>query len=97
MRLSPSFLSIRATDARLTASRKVVVSIVALTISVIGTGKKFLGLVYLNFFISFSIFVRLLSLEVGLFTLSFTFIILGCISYLLIIKSIADESSIFVS
>ena len=53
MRLSPSFLSIRATDARLTASRKVVVSIVALTISVIGTGKKFLGLVYLNFFISF--------------------------------------------
>ena len=63
MRLSPSFLSIRTTDARLTASRKVVVSIVALTISVIGTGKKFLGLVYLNFFISFSIFVRLLSLE----------------------------------
>ena len=57
------------------------------------------SLIQLNSFISFSTswtFTLFRTKQVGLFKLSFIFIMLGCVLYLLIIKSIADESSIFV-
>ena len=112
MSLSPPLLSIGGTVAHLALSGKVFVSIAVLTMSVIGSGKKLLAvftrlggltrldLFRLSFFISFSTsstptLFRIK--QVGLFKLPFIFIILGCISYLLIIESIAYESSTSVS
>ena len=112
MSLSPPLLSIGGTVAHLALLGKVFVPIAVLTISVIGSGKKLLavftrlggltrlGLFRLNFFISFctsSTLTLFRIKQVGQFKLSFIFIILGCISYLLIIESIAYESSTSVS
>ena len=54
----------------------------------------------LMFFISFSTswtFTLVRTKQVGLFKLSLIFIILGCVSYLMILQSIADKTSTFVS
>ena len=99
MSLSLPLLSIGGTVAHLALSGKAFVSIAVLTISVIVSGKKLLAVFTrlggltrldvfrLDFFISFSTSSTLTLFrikQVGK-QLSFIFIILGCISYLLII------------
>ena len=106
-------LSVGAAHARFSPLGKMYVSIAVLIISVTGSDKKLLAIftnlvgilpspeaLRTNYFINFSsswTFTLFRIKQVDLFKLSFICIILVCVSYLLITKSFADESPIFVS